>query len=193
MYEKDAGRKVCVCNSISFWSKRNITISDRNSCILNVQWGITKQTQINLSWMDITLTTPATTESHRRIINMPSMETETDEGSSTTSDGTGDGGDMNPPSFIVTPIRPPHSGASHQWWMWVFYHPHFSRWERLTQTLFLQFFHSFIQTPHYSRSVSLAALCLRSLQLPPLPLPLLLFSFSSPALGLTGWWLAVLL
>ena len=36
------------------------------------------------------------------------------------------------------------------------------------------FFCSFAQRSHYSRSVSLAALFLRSLQLPPLPLPLLL-------------------
>ena len=50
-----------------FRSKRNLTISDRNSCILNMKWGITKRTQINSYWTDTTLATPASTESHRRI------------------------------------------------------------------------------------------------------------------------------
>ena len=37
-----------------FESKLNLTISEKNSGILNTQRGITKRTQINLSWMDIT-------------------------------------------------------------------------------------------------------------------------------------------
>ena len=40
--------------------------------------------------------------------------------------------------------------------IWVFYHTF--RWEGSTPILFLLFIHSFAQTPHYSRSVSLAAL-----------------------------------
>ena len=50
---KDAGREVYARNCLYFRSKRNLTISDKNSCILNMQRGITKQTQINLSWTDI--------------------------------------------------------------------------------------------------------------------------------------------
>ena len=41
-------------NSLYFWSKCNLSISDKNSCILNVKRGITKQTQINSPWTDIT-------------------------------------------------------------------------------------------------------------------------------------------
>ena len=45
---KDAGPEVYARNSLYFQ-----TISDKNSCILNMQQGITKRTQINLSWTDI--------------------------------------------------------------------------------------------------------------------------------------------
>ena len=41
-------------NSLYFQSKQNLTISGKNSCILNMQRGITRRTQINWSWMDIT-------------------------------------------------------------------------------------------------------------------------------------------
>ena len=44
---------IALCMQLYFWSKWNLTISDKNSCILNMQWGITKQTQINSSWTDI--------------------------------------------------------------------------------------------------------------------------------------------
>ena len=54
VYKKDAGRELYARNSLYFWLKRNLTISDKNSCILNMQRGITKRTQINLSWTDIT-------------------------------------------------------------------------------------------------------------------------------------------
>ena len=54
VFKKDAGQEVYACNSLYFWSKRNWTISDKNSCILNKQQGITKRTQINSSWKDIT-------------------------------------------------------------------------------------------------------------------------------------------
>ena len=37
-----------------FTFDQNLTISDKNSCILNMKWGITKRTQINSSWTDIT-------------------------------------------------------------------------------------------------------------------------------------------
>ena len=37
-----------------FTFDQNETISDKNSCILNMQQGINKQTQINSSWTDIT-------------------------------------------------------------------------------------------------------------------------------------------
>ena len=47
-------REAYARNSLYFRSKRNLTISEKNSCILNMQWGITKWTQINLSWTDIT-------------------------------------------------------------------------------------------------------------------------------------------
>ena len=50
---KDAGLEVYARNSLYFQSKRNVTISDKNSCILNTQRGITKRTQMNSSWMDI--------------------------------------------------------------------------------------------------------------------------------------------
>ena len=53
VYKKDTGLEVYARNSLYFRSKRNLTISDKNSCILNMQWGITKRTQINLSWTDI--------------------------------------------------------------------------------------------------------------------------------------------
>ena len=54
VYKKYAGRELYACNSLYFWSKRNLTISDKNSCILNMQRGITKRTQINSSWTGIT-------------------------------------------------------------------------------------------------------------------------------------------
>ena len=44
----------CARNSLYFQSKRNLTISDKNSCKLNMQQGITKWTQINSSRTDIT-------------------------------------------------------------------------------------------------------------------------------------------
>ena len=50
---KNAGLEVYARNSPYFRSKRNLTISDKNSCILNMQRGITKWTQINSSWTDI--------------------------------------------------------------------------------------------------------------------------------------------
>ena len=40
--------------ALYFRSKQNLTISDKNSCILNMQRDITKWTQINSSWADIT-------------------------------------------------------------------------------------------------------------------------------------------
>ena len=39
---KDAGLEVYERNSLYFRSKRDLTISDENSCILNMQRGITK-------------------------------------------------------------------------------------------------------------------------------------------------------
>ena len=51
VYKKDTGQEVYAHNSRS---KQNLTISNKNSCILNMQPGITKQTQINSSWLDIT-------------------------------------------------------------------------------------------------------------------------------------------
>ena len=42
----------------TFDRKLNLTISDKHSCILIMQWCITKRTQINLSWMDITILVP---------------------------------------------------------------------------------------------------------------------------------------
>ena len=53
---KGAGWEVYLCNSLYFQSKRNLTISDKNSSILNMQRGITKRTQINTSWTDIITT-----------------------------------------------------------------------------------------------------------------------------------------
>ena len=52
--KQDAGREVHARSSLYFRSKRNLTISDKNSFILNMKRGITKQTQINSSWTDIT-------------------------------------------------------------------------------------------------------------------------------------------
>ena len=44
VYKKDTGREAYAHNSPYFWSKWNFTISDKKSCILNMQRGITKQT-----------------------------------------------------------------------------------------------------------------------------------------------------
>ena len=54
VYKKDAGWEIYARNSLYFRSNRNLTMSDKNSCILNMQRGITKRTQINSSWTDIT-------------------------------------------------------------------------------------------------------------------------------------------
>ena len=37
VYKKDAGQEIYGRNSLYFWSKWNLTISDKNSCILNMQ------------------------------------------------------------------------------------------------------------------------------------------------------------
>ena len=60
VYKKDAGGEVYACNSLYFRSRRNLTISDKNSCILNMQPGITQRTQINSSWTDKTASCAST-------------------------------------------------------------------------------------------------------------------------------------
>ena len=50
---KEAGLEVYARNSLYFRSKQNLTISAKNSCILNMQRGITKRTQIHSCWTHI--------------------------------------------------------------------------------------------------------------------------------------------
>ena len=53
VYKIDAGWEV-YAHSLYFRSKLNLTVSDKNSCIQNMQWDITKQTLLGVSWTDMT-------------------------------------------------------------------------------------------------------------------------------------------
>ena len=65
-------REAYARNCLYFRSKWNWTISDKNSCILNMQWGITKGTQITSSWTDMTISLVPGLQSRQHTVFCPS-------------------------------------------------------------------------------------------------------------------------